>query len=94
MQGIQGLFQRYHIIFKQDTFHGIQEHHIGLHHQVMRESLPNITSYQKAPTIMSLQTTICMDSKMQIISKCTINYHIVPKHNHATVYVGSRTSHA
>ena len=37
MQGIQGLFQRYHIIFKQDAFHGIQANHIELHNQVQRD---------------------------------------------------------
>lgn len=47
MQGFQGLFQGYHIIFKQDTFHGLQAHHIGLHHQVMRASWPRILSYQR-----------------------------------------------
>ena len=46
-QGFQGLFQRYHIIFKQYTFHGIQAHHIRLHIQVMRESWPKIPSYQR-----------------------------------------------
>ena len=48
----------------------------------------------KAPTIMGLQTTICMDFKTQIISKCTINDHIVSKGHHAAIYVGVKPFHA
>ena len=43
---------------------------------------------------MGLQTTICMDSKTQIISKRTINDHIVSKDHHAAIYVGAKPSHA
>ena len=36
MQGFQGLFQIYHIIFKQDSLHGVQAHNIGFHYRVQR----------------------------------------------------------
>ena len=32
MQGFQGIFQRYHTIFKRHNFHGLQAHHTGIHH--------------------------------------------------------------
>ena len=34
-----------------------------------------------------------MDSKAQIISKCTINDHIVYKGHHAIIYVGAKPFH-
>ena len=100
MQGFQGLFQRYHIIFKQDTFHGLQglqHHHVqGLH--IIKNISNGSTIFLHRHKSTNTQKdgykdlTTSLQHLMGFICMITrilhANDHISSKGHQTTIYVG------